>query len=226
VAHSFRSTLSHFFLSARKKLPPFGLSLSISGIFHVGLLLLWFEFVHTTRIVLLTEAIVPASPLFRGTVVFQPRPSSGATLFPIHRRIRRAHKAPPANPNMGTADSSAMETLRNEAQRTTASLMKELRFRLNYGFGSKDYVLPIHKQGEIPFISPADLPPRFEQYLEIEILIDTTGSVAEAKVVHGAADQKIEERLLAAVRQFKYIPAKYLQRPVPCQMDIVVHIPS
>ena len=119
-----------------------------------------------------------------------------------------------------------MEALRHQAQRNTASLMKELQFRLNYGIGSKDYELPIHKQGEIPLINPGDLPPRFEQYLEIEILIDTTGSVAEAKIVHGAADQRIEERLLSAVRQFKYIPAKYLQRPVPCQMDIVVHIPS
>jgi hypothetical protein len=188
-------------------------------------LLLWFEFVHTTRIVLVTDVMVAASPGSHEAVVFQPQPSSGTALLPTRRRIRRAHKAVQANPNMGTPE-SAMETLRKEAQRTTASLMKELKFRLNYGIGSKDYELPIHKQGEIPLISAADLPPRFEQYLEIEILIDTAGSVAEAKIVHGAADQKIEDRLLAAVRQFKYIPAKYLQRPVPCQMDIVVHIPS
>lgn len=207
-------------------MPPFGLALSISGVFHVVVLLLWFEFVHTTRIVLVADVIVAASPVSHEPLVFQSQASSSATLLPTHRRIRRRHKAVPANPNMGTSDSGAMETLRKDAQRTTASLMKELKFRLNYGFGSKDYELPIHKQGEIPLISAADLPPRFEQYLEIEILIDTSGSVAEAKVVHGAADQRIEDRLLAAIRQFKYIPAKYLQRPVPCQMDIVVHIPS
>jgi hypothetical protein len=204
-------------------LPPFGRALSVSAIFHVALLLLWFEFVHTTRIVLVTNVMVAASPMTGGTVVFQPQASSGAPLLPRHRRIRRMRKALPA---MGSSSSGAMETLRKEAQRTTASLMKELKFRLTYGIGSKDYELPIHKQGEIPLITAADLPPRFEQYLEIEILIDTAGSVAEAKIVHGAADQKIEERLLSAVRQFKYIPAKYLQRPVPCQMDIVVHIPS
>jgi Gram-negative bacterial TonB protein C-terminal len=226
VAHSFGSTLSQSFVRAQKKLPPFGLALSISSIFHVVLLLLWFEFVHTTRIVLVTDVIVAASPVAHEEVVFQPQASSGAALLPMHRRIRRMHKAVPSNPNVGTSDSSAMETLRTDAQRTTASLMKELKFRLNYGIGSKDYELPIHKEGEIPLISAADLPPRFEQYLEIEILIDTTGSVAQAKVVHGAADQKIEDRLLAAVRQFKYVPAKYLQRPVPCQMDIVIHIPS
>ena len=226
MARSFRSTLSQPFLSAQKNSPPFGLALSISCILHVGLLLLWFDFVHTTRIVLVTKLSVAASPVSDEAIVFRPQASSGATVFATQRRIRKLHKAIPANPNMGSSDSPATETLRREAQRTTASLMKELRFRLNYGFGSKDYELPVHKQGEIPFISAADLPPRFEQYLEIEVLIDTTGSVAEANIVHGAADHRIEERLLSAVRQFKYIPAKYLQRPVPCQMDIVVHIPS
>ncbi len=226
VAHLFRSTLLRSFLRAHSKLPPFGLALSISGIVHIFLLLLWFEFVHTTRIVLVTEVMVAASPTSHESVVFQSQDSSGAALLPAHRRLRRVRKSVPANPNIGTSDSAAMATLRKEAQRTTASLMKELQFRLNYGIGSKDYELPIHKQGEIPLISAADLPSHFEQYLEIEILIDTAGSVAEAKIVHGAADQKIEDRLLAAVRQFKYIPAKYLQKPVPCQMDIVVHIPS
>lgn len=224
MAHWFRSTLQSC-LRGQKKLPPFGLALSLSGILHLGLLLLWFEFVHTTRFVLVTDVMVAASPVSHEAIVFQPQASSGAALLPARRRIRRPHKAAPANPNMGSSE-SAMATLRKEAQRTTASLMKQLKFRLNFGIGSKDYELPIHKEGEIPLISAADLPPRFEQYLEIEVLIDTTGSVAEAKIVHGAADQKIEDRLLAAVRQFKYIPAKYLQRPVPCQMDIVVHIPS
>ena len=225
MAHSFRATLSRSFLGAPRKLQPFGLALSISCIFHVVLLMLWFEFVHTTRVVLVTDVIVAASPVSHETVTFRPQASAGSTLLPAHR-IRRVHKRAPANPTMGTSDSGSMETLRKEAQRTTASLMKELKFRLNYGIGSKDYELPIHKQGEIPLITAADLPPRFEQYLEIEVLIDTTGSVAEAKIVHGAADQKIEDRVLSAVRQFKYIPAKYLQKPVPCQMDIVVHIPS
>lgn len=226
MLYSPRSTLSQSVVGARKKLPPFGVALSISSIFHIALLLLWFEFVHTTRIVLVTEVTVSVSPVSHEAIVFQPQAPSGPALLPMHRRIRPRHKTLPVAPNMGTSDSGAMETLRKEAQRTTASLMKELKFRLNYGFGSKDYELPIHKQGEIPLISAADLPPRFEQYLEIEILIDTSGSVAEAKVVHGAADQRIDDRLLAAIRQFKYIPAKYLQRPVPCQMDIVVHIPS
>jgi|SRR5581483_3833284 len=226
VAHSFESTLLQSFVRGPNKLPPFGLALSISSIFHVGLLLLWFEFVHTTRIVLVTDVMVAASPVSHEAVVFQPQASSGPALLPTRRRVRRQHKEVPVAPNLGTSASAGMETLRKEAQLNTASLMKELKFRLNYGLGSRDYELPVHKQGEIPLISAADLPPRFEQYLEIEILIDTTGSVAEAKVVHGAADQRIEERLLSAIRHFKYIPAKYLQRPVPCQMDIVVHIPS
>lgn len=226
MLHSVRSTLSQSFITARKKLPPFGLALSISTVFHFVLLLVWFEFVHTTRIVLVTELMVATSPPPHQAIVFQPQASSGATLLPRRRPIKRAHKAVPANPNLGMSGSGAMETLRHEAQRTTAGLMKELKFRLTYGFGSKDYELPIRKQGEIPLITSADLPPRFEQFLEIELLIDATGSVADAKLVHGSVDAGIEQRLLSAIRQFKYIPAKYQRTAVPCEIDIIVHVPS
>ena len=227
MLHSFRSTLSQSFVTAQEKLPRFGLALSISIVVHFVGLLLWFELLHTSRIVLAPEVIVAASPVSHEAVVFKAGGSIGAALLRTHRRMKRPHKAVPAKPIMGTAsDSDSMEALRQEAKRATAGLMAQLRFRLTYGFGSRDYELPIRKQGEIPTISSADLPPGFEQYLEIEILIDIAGNVAEAKIVHGAVDQAIEQRLLAAVRQFKYIPAKYQKTAVPCEIDIVVHVPS
>jgi len=222
----FRSTLSQSLVTAKEKVPRFGLALSISIVVHFFGLLLWFELLHTSRLVLVPDVIVAASPVSHEAVVFQSE-AAGAGLLRTHRRMRRLHKAAPAKPIMGTTpDSDSMGTLRQEAKRNTAGLMAQLRFRLTYGFGASDYELPIRKQGEVPSIPSTDLPPGFEQYLEIEVLIDITGKVAEAKIVHGAVNQAIEERLLAAVRQFKYIPAKYQQTPVPCEIDIVVHVPS
>jgi TonB family protein len=213
-------------VTAKEKVPRFGLALSLSILGHFAGLLLWFELLHTSRMVLVAEVIVAASPVSHEAVVFNSE-AAGAGLLRPHRRMKRLHKAVPVNPIIGTtSNSNSIGTLRQEAKRNTAGLMAQLKFRLTYGFGARDYELPIRKQGEVPSIPSSDLPPGFEQYLEIEVLIDTAGKVAEAKIVHGAVNQAIEERLLAAVRQFKYIPAKYQQTPVPCEVDIVVHVPS
>jgi hypothetical protein len=218
--------LSQSLVTATEKVPRFGLALSLSVVVHFAGLLLWFELLHTSRLVLVPEVIVAASPVSHEAVVFKSE-AAGAGLLRPHRRMKHLHKAVPARPIMGTASNSdSIGTLRQEAKRNTAGLMAQLRFRLTYGFGARDYDLPIRKQGEIPSIPSTDLPPGFEQYLEIEALIDTMGNVAEAKIVHGSVNQAIEERLLAAVRQFKYIPAKFQKTPVPCEIDIVVHVPS
>lgn len=203
------------------------MAVSVSTLAHVLGLLLWFELLHTTRIVLVQEVITAASPAAQETVVFNSKSSNGLGLLTRRRQRTRQHKAVVTKPSMGTTSGSGhMEALRQEAKRTTAGLMAQLRFRLTYGFGNRDYALPVRKQGEVPLISAAELPPRFEQYLQIELLIDRTGSVADAKVVHGAVSQPIEQRLLAAIRQFKYIPATYEGTAVPCEIDLVVHVPS
>jgi TonB family protein len=121
---------------------------------------------------------------------------------------------------------TALETLRAHAKAATAGLMVGINQRLVYGFSTIDYHLAVHTSGTLPVISADDLPPRFEQYLIVEVTIDTEGRVADARLLSGMATPKIEQTLLSAIRGFKYIPAKRDGTPIPCQVDIVVHIPS
>src|SRR5580765_4337309 len=121
---------------------------------------------------------------------------------------------------------TALETLRAHARAATAGLMVGIKQRLIYGFSTNDYKLAIQTSGAIPVISANDLPPRFEQYLIVEVTIDTDGRVADARLTAGMATPKIEQTLLSAIREFKYIPAKRDGTPIPCQIDLVIHIPS
>jgi hypothetical protein len=50
--------------------------------------------------------------------------------------------------------------------------------------------------------------------------------VAEERIVAGMVDPTIEQKLLSAIREFKYSPAKRDGVPIPSQLDIVIHIPS
>lgn len=124
------------------------------------------------------------------------------------------------------AKGTALETLRAHAAQATAGLMVGMKQRLIYGFSTNHYDLAVQTAGEIPKISPDDLPSRFEQYLIVEVTIDTDGSVADARFTAGMATPKIEKTLLSAIKEFKYIPAKRDGTPIPCQVDIVIHIPS
>ncbi|MGB9119427.1 MAG: TonB family protein, partial [Candidatus Angelobacter sp.] len=62
--------------------------------------------------------------------------------------------------------------------------------------------------------------------LIVEVTIDRQGKVAEARITTGDVDSKIQERVLSAIRKFKYIPAKHNGSPIPSQLDIVVHVPN
>jgi TonB family protein len=75
-------------------------------------------------------------------------------------------------------------------------------------------------------ITADELPPRFEQYLIVEVTIDSEGRVADARLTAGEADARIVSKVLAAVRQFKYRPATREGIPIPSQCDIPVHIPT
>lgn len=123
-------------------------------------------------------------------------------------------------------EGTALATLREHAKQATAGLMLGMKQRLIYGFSTIHYDLAVQTAGVLPNISPDDLPPRFEQYLIVEVTIDTEGRVADARFTTGMATQKIQETLLSAIKEFKYIPAKRDGTPIPCQVDIVIHIPS
>jgi TonB family protein len=147
-----------------------------------------------------------------------PRPS------PFH--VPRSKQKPRVQEQDVSGTGTALETLRAHAKAATAGLMVGIKQRLIYGFSTNDYKLAIQTSGAIPVISANDLPPRFEQYLIVEVTIDTDGRVADARLTAGMATPKIEQTLLSAIREFKYIPAKRDGTPIPCQIDLVIHIPS
>lgn len=102
-----------------------------------------------------------------------------------------------------------------------------LRFRHIYGFTpGPQYRLAVQTSGEIPPISADEVPLHFQQYVIIEVTIDVDGSVAQARVVAGVVDTTIEQKLLSAIREFKYDPATRDGTPIPSQRDIVIHVPS
>ncbi len=102
-----------------------------------------------------------------------------------------------------------------------------MQFRWIYGFNrGPEYQLAVQTQGEVPAISAEEVPPHFQQYVIIEVTIDVEGKVAEARIVAGLVGTAIQQKLLSAIREFKYNPARRDGVPIPSQRDIVVHIPA
>jgi len=122
---------------------------------------------------------------------------------------------------------SAGEALQQEAKRETAIMVQSYKFHEMYGFyPGHQYKLPVHSSGELPHISPEQLPPHFEQIVVVDITIDKEGKVADAQIVTGFVDPAIQQILLAAVREFRYTPATRDDLPIPSQLEIVIAIPS
>ena len=148
----------------------------------------------------------------------EPRPS------PFHQP--RSKRKPRAQNPAVEGDPMGVEAVRTRAKQATAGMMVGIKQRLIYGFSTINYQLAVQTSGAIPTISADELPPRFEQYLIVEVTIDIDGRVADARLTTGMAPPKIEQTLLSAIREFKYIPAKRDGSPIPCQIDLVIHIPS
>jgi len=122
---------------------------------------------------------------------------------------------------------TGLVALRQEARRATAAIVENFKFRTTYGFSPyPKYELAFQTTGQIPIISADQLPPRFEQYVIVEVTIDSQGSVADARITAGEVDNKIASTLLMAIRQFKYRPATREGIPIPSQCDLVIHIPT
>jgi TonB-like protein len=199
----------------------------LSVLAHVVALALIIVFRHATGAHVVPEKLTAVEiPAGGPHVAFNPRqPKSTlprASAFHLPRRIKLKHLTNPGN----TGDSPGLQALRGRAKQSTVGLMNDFKFRQMYGFSPGNYQLAVQISGVVPVISAAELPPRFEQYLIVEVTIDIDGRVADARFVNGMATPKIEETLLSAVREFKYIPAKRDGSPIPCQVDLVIHIPS
>lgn len=156
----------------------------------------------------------PTSTASQATVSF---PSKAQRLS----KRARVHETP------NTSETAATQELRQSARQRTAAITNSLRIRGIYGFApGAEYGLAVQTAGEFPRISAAEVPPRFEQYVQIEVTIDKDGHVADARIIAGEVDRKIQEKLLAAVREFRYTPATRNGSPIPSQRDIIIHIPS
>src|SRR5262249_34531002 len=126
-----------------------------------------------------------------------------------------------------TSNELTGEALREQARQATHAIITNFKFRTIYGFSPfPEYHLAVQTAGQIPFISAESFPPHFEQYVTVEVTIDTHGRVADARVVSGMVEDKIQQTILAAIREFKYQPATRAGVPIPSQCDIVVHVPT
>jgi len=144
-------------------------------------------------------------------------------------RALLAKSAAPATPPPGGPPSQGASSLAlgEQARRATTALTQSFRFFHEYGFfPSHEYKLAIRTAGELPHIAPEEVPPRFEQMVTVQVTIDVDGHVAEARVTSGMVPTAVEDKLLAAIRDFRYNPAKRDGFPIPSLVDIVVHVPS
>jgi TonB family protein len=157
---------------------------------------------------------------------YVPPAAKGAPLEIPQKSARRLpRKARPAVTD-STGDGEALQALRAQAKLETGALMQHFRFLGIYGFSPYKYQLPVQTSGELPVISAGQVPPRFEQYVIVEVTIDTDGRVADARITTGDVQAAIQQTLLSAIREFKYRPATRDGIPIPSQLDIVVHVPS
>jgi TonB family protein len=156
-----------------------------------------------------------------------PVPPKRASLQLAPKQARRVARKKLELGTASTAEGEAVEALRARAKQETTALIQNFKFRMIYGFSpGPKYQLPLQTSGEIPKISPQQLPPRFEQYVIVEVTIDAEGHVADARITAGEVEPAIRQTLLAAIREFKYRPATREGIPVPSQCDIVIHIPT
>ena len=59
----------------------------------------------------------------------------------------------------------------------------------------------------------------------VEVTIDVQGNVVETKVLQ-ALGHGIEEKVLAALRNWRFRPAMMDGRAIPSQQDVYFHFPS
>lgn len=213
-------------LSAGRPVPRFSILL-LAVAAHLVVLTLVFAFRHSTSIYIVPEKYETAQSI-SGPVYLSFNPTNSKIAHPraiLPARHRRKRQAPVPQPEV--AGEGGTQVLRAHAKQATAAIMDSIKFRLTYGFspntGDK---LAVQTAGALPSIPAAELPPRFEQYVIVEVTIDIEGRVADARIVAGMVDESIQQTLLSAVRQFKYSPATRNGAPVPSQRDIVIHVPS
>ena len=205
-------------------------ALTASVFAHVAALAAIIILQHTghTHIQHVTYAVVriDASRGHAGPAYLPAKPGQGQ---PLRRRThisrqqflsRQLRITIPDEPKYQGSDA----VLDSEAKRWTSAITKSLNFHRVYL--NHEYELAVLISGDLPFISADELPLHFQSYVTIEVTIDAEGVPAHVHTIAGIVTSAIEQKLLAAIRRFRYIPAKRDGLPVPSQRDIVIHIPT
>ena len=76
-----------------------------------------------------------------------------------------------------------------------------------------------------PAILPWQIPSGVEGTVIVEVTIDIQGKVTETKVLQ-ALGHGIEEKVVAALRNWRFHPAMMDGRAIPSQQDVYFHFPS
>ncbi|HLW52380.1 MAG TPA: TonB family protein [Candidatus Angelobacter sp.] len=162
----------------------------------------------------------------RPAAVYLPPAARRSPLQMAQKNARPRSK--PRNPGAEVTDEGLTgERLRERARLETKALIQNFKFRTTFGFSPfPRYELPFQMSGQVPSFPADQFPPHFEQYVVVEITIDTSGHVADARITAGDVAPTIQQSLLSAIREFKYRPATREGIPVPSQVDVVVHIPT
>jgi len=186
-------------------------------------LLALFMWVAKTRPVVLPLAKSETAQMMPAKVV-APRASGGLSVASAQKKPKKSSgRLRPSNQESALG----VAAVRERARRETIGLVQNFKFRTTYGFSpDPKYELPVQTGGDYPKVAAEELPPRFEQYLIVEITIDSDGRVVDARIMAGEVENKIAQKVLAAVRQFKYRPATRSGIPIPSQTDLVIHVPT
>jgi TonB family protein len=203
-------------------------SLSLSVFLHaltLSAVALFFVFQRSAPVIIFPEK----RQLAKGTpgALYMPPRAQRAPLQIAQRHARRPLLKSKKTEMASAVEGPSGEVLRQQAKAETVAIIQNFKFRTTYGFSPfPRYELAFQIAGQIPTISAAQLPPRFEQYVVVEVTINSHGQVADARVISGDVDSKIQDTLLSAIREFKYRPATREGVPIPSQCDIVIHIPT
>ncbi len=194
---------------------------------HVTALVLLVALRHATRVYFVPVKLETAQAI-SGTATLPAKAAGARAALTYPRPFQQPRTRQKSRvASRGTAaEGKALRILREHAEKATAGMIDSIKVRQFYGFSTVHYDLAVQTAGKLPVISADEVPARFEQYVTVEVTIDVDGHVAEARIVGGEVSRSIQHRLIAAIREFHYSPARRDGTPIPSQVDLIVHVPT
>lgn len=210
------------FTQPERKNDRWRLSLLVSFVLHCGVLYLLVPVIHP-------KFLTPSSVAFghggasTELLVYLPRQGSdlaasakAAPEKPLSLRAPRVRK--PTTPPAAAQDGKAGQNAVARAGSPYGSL-------LNGPISGHDVRPALPVIFADPAISRSELPAGIEGNVIVEITIDAQGIVVDTKVLQGLG-HGIEEKVVAAVRNWRFRPATVDGVATPSQQDVYFHFPS